>query len=284
MPEHSVTVSVAIVTWNRREQVLRAIQSVYEQPYRPIEVVVADSASTDGTAEAIRDRYPDVKVVRLHENMGCPGGRNIALANCAGDIIFSLDDDAWLPKGTISGCVEKLDENPGIGVISCGILPPGEAASKKREYYANVFDGGAASIRRDVLGKAGYFPSDFFRQAEETDLALRILEAGYFILKMPSLYIYHNKININRNEKKFLFYSCRNNLAIIVRRFPLWLVPAGFLWKALVWNIAALKTFAVQYTITGFFSAALKVPKWLSQRTPVSYKTIRKYYFYSKYR
>lgn len=279
--EHSV--SVAIVTWNRREQVLRAIQSVYEQPYRPIEVVVVDSASTDGTAEAIRSRYPDVKVVRLHENMGCPGGRNIALANCTGDIIFSLDDDAWLPEETISGCVEKFKENPGAGVISCSIVPPGETADKKGEYYTNVFDGGASSIRRDVLSKAGYFPSDFFRQAEETDLSLRILEAGYLILKVPSLFIYHNKITINKSEKRFLFYSCRNNLSIIVRRFPLWLVPAGFLWKLSVWNVAGLKTFAVQYAVTGSISAVLKVPKWLLQRNPVSCKTIRKYYLYGKY-
>ena len=85
-------ISVVIITWNRRQYVLRAIESVFKQPYRPIEVVVADSASTDGTAEDIEEAYPEVRVIRLHRNMGCPEGRNVALANCTGEIIFSLLD------------------------------------------------------------------------------------------------------------------------------------------------------------------------------------------------
>ena len=47
-------VSIAIITWNRSNEVLRAIESVYKQSYRPIEIVVADSASTDNTVEKIK--------------------------------------------------------------------------------------------------------------------------------------------------------------------------------------------------------------------------------------
>ena len=47
-------VSIAILTWNRRRHVLKAIESIFQQPYRPIEVIVVDSASTDGTVNAVQ--------------------------------------------------------------------------------------------------------------------------------------------------------------------------------------------------------------------------------------
>ncbi|MCL0096020.1 glycosyltransferase family 2 protein [Thermodesulfovibrionales bacterium] len=275
-------ISVAIVTWNRRQYVLRAIESVFKQPYRPIEVVVVDSASSDGTVEAIEEAYPEVRVIRLHRNMGCPEGRNVALANCAGEIIFSLDDDAWLIPTTLNLCVERFRQEPSLGLIACQILAPEEEKGEEKnpkntkEHYTYLFTGCAFAVRKEVLGKTGYFPSDFFRQAEEGDLALRILEAGYSILCYPRAVIYHERVPINRNNKLFMFYGCRNELYTVIRRYPLFLVPVGVFWKVLVWNWAGVKKLALHFTLGACITTAFKLPRLLLQREPVSLKTIKK--------
>ena len=54
-------VSITIVTWNRREDVLRAIESCYNQTYKNIEIVIVDNASIDGTYDRLLKSYPDIK-------------------------------------------------------------------------------------------------------------------------------------------------------------------------------------------------------------------------------
>ncbi len=270
-------ISVAIVTWNRRRYVLRAIESVFEQPYRPVEVIVVDSASFDDTVGTIKEAYPEAQIIRLHRNLGCPEGRNVALANCSGDIIFSLDDDAWLSPATLKLCVERFQKEPDLGIIACHVLAPEEnRPANVREYYTYHFSGGACAIRKEVLSKAGYFPSDFFRQAEEGDLALRVIEAGYSILCYPKAVIYHERVPINRNNKLFMFYGCRNELYTVIRRYPLFLVPVAVLWKVLIWNWAGVKKFALHYTLGACVVVVLKLPWLLLRREAVSLRTIRK--------
>jgi len=270
-------VSIVILTWNRCSYVLRAIESAYNQPYRPIEVIVVDSASSDGTIEAINRKYPKVQAIRLHRNLGCPEGRNIGLANCSGSIIFSLDDDAWLTHSAIEVCVKEFQRELNLGIIACQILEPKKASSNNlRKHYTYLFSGGACVIKKEVLSKIGYFPSDFFRQAEEGDMALKVLEAGYSILYFPKSIVYHEKVTINRDNKLFMFYGCRNELYTVIRRYPLILMPIAVLWKIIVWNWAGIKNLALHFTLGACFYVLLKIPKLLLQRKPVSLGTIKK--------
>lgn len=270
-------VSIIILTWNRCSYALRAIESVYNQPYRPIEVIVVDSASSDGTIEAINRKYPKVKTIKLHRNLGCPEGRNIGLANCSGVIIFSLDDDAWLDSSALDFCVNRFQKETSLGVITCQILEPKKASSNNTmEHYTYFFSGGASAIKKEVLSKIGYYPSDFFRQAEEGDLSLKILEAGYSILYFPKSIVYHEKITNNRDNEFFMFYSCRNELYTVIRQYPLILMPIALLWKIIVWNWVGIKNLTPHFTLGACFFVLFKIPKLLLQREPVSLKTIKK--------
>lgn len=270
-------VSVLILTWNRCSFVLKAIESVYNQSYHPIEVIIVDSASSDGTVEAINDRFPNIRIIKLYKNLGCPEGRNIGLANCTGEIIFSLDDDAWLESTTIERCVKKFSSDPNIGVIACNVIDKGERVILRNSntYYTYLFSGGAFTIKREVLDKAGYFPSDFFRQAEESDLALRIIEAGYSIIFEPKAMVYHKQSNIKKN-KKYFYYGCRNEIYTVVRQCPLFLTPLALLWKVFIWNWVGIKKFSLYYTLLGSLEGIIKIPKLLLQRKPVSLGTIKK--------
>ena len=270
-------VSVAILTWNRRQHVTKAIDSVLAQDYRPIEIVVVDSASSDGTADFVAQRYPEVKVIRLHRNLGCPEGRNIALVNCSGDFIFALDDDGWLASNALSVCVDRFRRYPSAGVVDCRIMAPNEKVEKAdSDEWHHTFNGGASAIRRVVLESAGYYPSDFFRQAEEGDLSLRMLAIGYEILFCPEAVMFHELSPINRNDKLFLYYNVRNELYTVVRRYPWgYVLPVAFQ-KIVIWNYLGLRRGSVFHSMAGAVNALLQLPRLIRERSPVSSEAVRK--------
>ncbi len=270
-------VSVAILTWNRIEHVVKAINSVLAQDYHPIEIVVVDSASNDGTFDYISQNYPQVKIVRLHRNLGCPEGRNVALANCSGEIIYSLDDDGWLASDTVSICVDRFKQHPDAGVVACQIVAPDDDVSREGEDdWHYTFSGGASAIRKRVLETAGYYPSDFFRQAEEGDLALRMFEYGYRILRCPAAIMYHERSPINRNDKLFLYYNCRNELFTVLRLYPLKYVFPAMIQKVVTWNYLGLRRSAFFYSIAGVISAFVRLPILLRMRKPVVHDVVIK--------
>ena len=222
-------VSIAIVTWNRRDVVSKAIDSCYSQTYKNIEIVVVDNDSSDGTYESLLKYYPDIKLIRTHRNLGCCPGRNIAMANCTGDIVFCLDDDGWLDAQCVEHIVRDCQENEDVAIIACNVVNPVEEDRKSTEEfdtaqsrYVPVFMGGGAGIRRGILDEVGYFP-DYFRQGEENYLALKILDAGYKILFDPAAIVYHdwNFSEKGRDDRQILYLSFRHDLENIKRLLPL---------------------------------------------------------------
>jgi GT2 family glycosyltransferase len=277
------SISVAILTWNRKQHVLKAIESVYRQTEKVHEIILVDSASTDGTKYEVHKKFPKVKIISLHENLGCPGGRNIAYSNCEGDIIFSLDDDAYLEKNTIEHCVNLLMTDNKIGVIACSIVDQKKKnkPSKFKNNYVSIFSGGACAIRKEALTAAGYYPSYFFRQGEETDLSIRLLECGFFIVHCADAIVYHDKSDTNRDSKLFAFYSLRNDLYTIVRLYPFFMIIPSVIYKIFKWNKYGIKNNSFHYTISAVFLSIFKLPKLFLSRKPVSINTINTFIKFS---
>jgi glycosyltransferase involved in cell wall biosynthesis len=101
-------VSVVIPTYDRSHLVTRALDSVYEQTYRPIECIVVDDGSTDDTAEVVkkwkRAHTSDDFCVRLlqQENQGAPAARNHGMEAARGDYLLFLDSDDELHRAALS--------------------------------------------------------------------------------------------------------------------------------------------------------------------------------------
>jgi glycosyltransferase involved in cell wall biosynthesis len=103
-------VSVIIPVYNGERFLGDALRSVMAQDYRPIEVLVIDDGSIDGSAE-IAQGFSDVRYFR-QANHGAPHARNLGLAQARGDLVALLDaDDLWLP-GKLSLQVRYLEEHP----------------------------------------------------------------------------------------------------------------------------------------------------------------------------
>jgi GT2 family glycosyltransferase len=218
-------VSIAIVTWNRIEDLTKAIQSCLNQTYNNIEIVVADNASSDGTYEFLIANYPDIKVVRIHRNLGCCPGRNIAMANCSGEIVFCFDDDGFIDKDCIERVVKDFRQNEDVAVVACNVLiDQRESVNFKSAESKNVpiFLGTGFGIRRYVLNRVGYFP-DYFRQGEENYLSLRVLDAGFRILFNPEAIMYHQWVDgeKGRDSHQIIYLNFRHELENIKRLLPI---------------------------------------------------------------
>ena len=106
-------ISVIIPTYNRRNTLPRAVESVLNQTYKPIEIIVVDDGSTDGTKEMFSEMYPLVHYI-YQVNSGVSSARNTGIKSASGDWIALLDsDDEWLPD-KLERQVKLLQDNAEI--------------------------------------------------------------------------------------------------------------------------------------------------------------------------
>jgi len=220
-------VTIEIVTWNRKDELFRCLESALAQTHPHCEIVVVDNASTDGTSDMVTREFPTVRLVHAGRNLGCPSARNLGFAHCRGQYIYMLDDDGWLERDAVELAVRRAEADPSIGVVMSRIheFEAGRIVGLRPEQmdqsvFLSVFSGGCSLLRREVLEKVGAFPDDFFRQAEESDLALRMLDAGYFCCLEPASVMYHAPSPIGRNNKAAMFYSLRNTNRTGLRLWP----------------------------------------------------------------
>lgn len=279
-PLSNPLISIAIVTWNRSSEVLRAIRSIHEQSYPHFEIVVADNHSSDNTPNLVEKAFPATKVIRLHRNLGACGGRNVALSNCRGDIIFNLDDDAIVQSDTIPRIIEFFQNAPPqVGLVACQVFENGSFKYPKQSGTTAIFEGCGWAIRRIALHQVGYFSDHLFRAAEETDFSLTFLVAGYQMWYLSEAIIHHMPSKV-RAAEVISFYKCRNELIIIFERYPVCLIIPFVLWTLITQIKASIRQSShLPYVISGFFHGLIQAPIHLYKRRPVPFSTICKVRF-----
>lgn len=179
------TLSVIIPTFNRRDQVLRAIASVDEQTCRVDEIIVVDDGSTDATTEALISRQhdemlPPLRIIR-QENAGPAAARNAALRVARGDLVAFLDDDdVWHPD-KVARQLETFAADTELALLACSsdtLNFPGKLGVRRVGVWLllwrNVFLTPCVVARRDVVLECGGFPEGL-RHCEDYALWLRIV-------------------------------------------------------------------------------------------------------------
>lgn len=274
-------VSVGILTHNRSEMVLNAIRSAYDQGHDDLEVVVVDSASTDGTREAILEFFPSAKYIRLPRNLGCAGGRNHLFANCTGEFIVSLDDDGFLGDGAIDQVLKTFGADPKIGIVAMRqrFIDEPENGREIADVGRDVgnFWGGVSAFRRSTLEHIGYYPEDFFLFGEESYLAIRAFNAGYRIVSEPRAVMWHPRVGSSASYE-WDYYRFRNPMLVVTRLFPGWLLV-----KYLFLRNASylLKSFRRGTTLKYLAAAAFvffTLPKDFRSRDRCSAKAVKAYF------
>jgi len=282
-------VSIVIVTWNRKAEIMETIHSIHTQTYQNIEIVVVDNASTDGTVESLQHNHPEIKVIPLKENLGASAGRNPGITAAQGEIIFLLDSDASLGKDTIQNVVKKFQSRPDIGVIACKVVNAStkeldriagwiyserDKLDQDREFLSFSFSECGCALRKEVFAKAGLFWDALFFGGEGEELSLRIWDAGYAILYSPESVIYHR---VSPNERvagcQRQYYKLRNMLYIYLVRYPWWMLPIYIPIKLAVAIVRAFRSRCLKMTLHAILDVMKKISYLLKQRNPIKGQT-----------
>ena len=190
-------VSVVFLAYNRREQLgvsLDKILAETDYPAGRLEVIVVDNASTDGTAEFVRERHPGVQLIRNPENIGVSGW-NVGMATARGDWLLALDDDCYISGDALKVAVRRAEEHDA-DLVSFLV------ASSEEEGYFNEgnfnpgllgFWGCSAMFSRRAITGEVFFDPNLFLWANEVELTMRLLDRGLRHLWLPEVVSVHQK-------------------------------------------------------------------------------------------
>lgn len=118
----SPLVSIIIPTYNRKPYLKEALESVFNQTHRNLEVIIVDDASTDGTAELVEELIADeprARLIRKDRNQGACHSRNLGLDAATGTYIKFFDSDDVLLPQAIERQLAHFAENPNADLVAC---------------------------------------------------------------------------------------------------------------------------------------------------------------------
>jgi GT2 family glycosyltransferase len=268
LPGLNLVVSFVISTHNRRAVLLETLRQIQQCGIARsgYEILVVDSASRDGTAEAVEAHFPDVRVFRQRRNLGACA-KNVAIEHACGRYIVFLDDDSYPMPGSVARMVRHFECNRNLGAANFTItLPDG---SRECSAYPEVFIGCGTGFRRRALDEVGMLPTDFFMQAEEYDLSLRLLDAGWDIQAFDDLHVAHRKTAAARCAARTMRLDVRNNITIARRYFPgEWGRRFALDWSRRYWRIACANRQRWAFTLGLMQGIARTIVPW--KRRPVT--------------
>jgi hypothetical protein len=272
-------ISLVIVTYNRRNFVLKCLESCERQDYPRLEILVLDNASTDGTVDAVRERFRQARLFRIHKNLGPEPVRNLGIANAQGEYLMLLDDDTYfLQDDAVSRMLEVFRKKPELGLVCCNLEGPYEVPPSSSDRYLGTFMMGAALIPMRVFTEwVGYFPDSFFRAGGEALMATRLYDLGLPILQIASVRMYHDQTRTGRSMWHWAFYATRSELLVSIMRDPWFLIPprlaSKFLHGMILWGVRRGQFFG---WLWAWFNVWLYVPEAIRNRQPVRWQTWRK--------
>jgi len=240
MPQPAL-VSVIVVNWNGREHLDDCFTSLLLQSYSPLEIIMVDNGSVDGSVDYARGRFPQVKIVENAFNRGFGAAVNAGCKKAEGDYILFLNNDLYLKETCIEEMLNLLHTE------ECGAVVPKILLFQERDTinsFGNVINflglacpkyiwekdrqdmeveetscGGIFLLRKDFMERLGGFDEGFFMYHEDHDLSWRIRLHGKRLLVNPRAVIYH-KYQFSKSPGKF-YYSEKNRLQLLLKNYSL---------------------------------------------------------------
>ena len=236
-----------------------------------------DDGSSDGTSEMVRRNFPSVRLYRWEKSLGYIVQRNQAAALATGTIIFSIDDDATFSSPTvIEATLQDIDE-PGIGAVAIPYIEPNKsgilqqiAPDKSGVWVTASYIGTAHAIRRDLFLKLGGYREQLFHQGEESDLCLRMLDAGSFVRLGRSDPIHHWESQ-RRDFRRMDYYGPRNAILFHWQHTPMRLLVPAILSTTLKCLTLTSKANRLWSRISGLCNGYRSIPRMrrLPARLPI---------------
>ena len=240
--------TVVITTKDRCAELREALPLVLAQT-EPVEVLVIDDGSSDGSAEMVRREFPQVRVERSERSLGLIAQRTRAAALASAPIIVSIDDDARLvsPR-TVAQTLEDFDHDR-IGAVAMPFVDVRTTTVVRQlapdpdgRWVTSSFIGTAHAVRRDVFLELGGYRDELVQMGEEPELCLRMLDAGY-VTRLGRAEKLHHLESPKRNTPRIVALGRRNDLLHAFWNVPMPFLPVRLakvtlhsLWFAVAWR------------------------------------------------
>jgi N-acetylglucosaminyl-diphospho-decaprenol L-rhamnosyltransferase len=210
--------SVSIVNTNSRELLLACLESLREEG---ADVVVLDNASEDGSADAVRQRFPDVRVLAQDHRAGFGANHNTVVRATDGRYVYVLNEDTTSADWGFRRMVEYMDAHPRVAALGPRIVYPDGRRQASAWRFPTPLNsllslpslgkvgmvqshgdasrpvgwvmGAALLLRRSALVEVGLFDEGFFIYSEEVDLQLRLRRAGWEVHFFPAVTVVHHE-------------------------------------------------------------------------------------------
>ncbi len=224
--------TVVIPTYNRRDALRRSVAAALAQSV-PLEVVVLDDGSTDGTPDMVAAEFP---AVRLERSTGGPHGparlRNRGTALATAGVVFPIDDDAvMVSPHTVEQTLAEFD-SPRVGAVGIPFVNVNgdgrvqqAAPAGGGTHVVQAYVGAAHALRRDLFLRLGGYRQQLFYMGEEGDYCVRLLDAGHVVRLGRADPVEHHE-SPSRSRFRADFYGRRNDVLFAAHNVPLpWAVP-----------------------------------------------------------
>lgn len=229
-------VSIIILNYNRKKEVLYTLEKTianfgHKDDY---EIIVIDQNSNDGSQEAIKEQYSNVKLYSSSVNLGVAGGRNKGAELAKGDIYVFLDDDSHFKTANALSMITSLFKDKDLGIVGFKILDTSDNirdwvynnSSNKfsnQAFYSQQFVGCGHAIRADLFNTVKGYSEDLFFWGEEIEFCLKTYrDSSYKIIYHPSIEVIHRVSQLSRYHFKSdrTVFKTRNRFALLNNYFP----------------------------------------------------------------
>ncbi len=217
--------TIVFTTYNRQDILRQAIQAAQKQTV-PIDIIVMDDASTDGTETMMATEFSTIKYHRSSENKGPCYQRNRGIELAKTEIVFPLDDDSILQSPhTLEQTLTEFDDKtaivaiPFINILHNNIINT-QAPDRKNIYLTHAFVAASHAVNRQKFLDVGGYREFFFYMGEEGDVAIRLLQQGYFV-RLGTADPIHHLQPPNRISAKADIFGRQNDLVFFFCNAPL---------------------------------------------------------------
>jgi hypothetical protein len=279
-PGREPRVVIVLLTTNALDDTVACIRSLLQSTYANLRIVVVDNASIDGSEECIKHLFPEIEYLQTGKNGGFAASNNagirLALQQNPSYVLL-LNNDTLVDPGFLEPLVDALEADPMAGCATSTICyypetdllwyaggdliwwrgsgfsrnqdRPVRTIGHQPTQTVTFISGCFMLLRREVLDKIGLLDERTFLYCEDTEYSMRMASAGYRLLYVPAVRIYHK--TAHRNKTPFtLYYIVRNRLHVISLGLHGW-----------------RRAFAMSYVVG---TTAIKMVFWYARRRDLS--------------
>ncbi len=271
--------AVVIPHYSGMEILRRCLYALRSTAYSDYEIVVVDNGCLDGSVEAARRVFPEIRIVPSPVNLGFAGGCNLGIRATASPFVVLLNDDTEVDADWLGPLVGSAEADAQIAAVQPKMLSLNDrrrfdycgAAGGEMDLFGypfawgRLFDsieedrgqfdrpkeifwatGAAVLLRKSVLDRIGLLDESFFAHMEEIDLDFRLHWAGYKVVYQPESVVYHQTGGtLGEDNLRKMVLNHRNSILMLLKNHTAetlsWLFPMRLLLEAVTFAVSLVK-------------------------------------------